>query len=95
MGNEMKKNCLVLAREAGALVCRFKGKEAFRIAGDGTTPESRQQLVAALREMLIHLPPEDAARIAANGIAIAFDAPELAQSLREELMLQVVSGTGK
>ena len=82
---------IALAKKDGALVCRFKGKETFRIAGDGTTPESRRQLVAALREMLIHLPPEDGAKIVKHGIAVAFDAPALAQSLQEELMLQVVS----
>ena len=53
------KPLVKLSAEDGTLVCRFKGKEAFRVAGDGTTPEIRQQLVAALREMLIHLPPDD------------------------------------
>ena len=95
MENEMKKNCLVVAREAGALVGRFKGKEVIRVPGDGAAPETRRQLVSALRDMLIHLPPEDGAQIAAHGIALAFDAPALAQSLQEELMLQVVPRTGK
>ena len=99
MEKEMKKNeagsGLTLSREAGALVGRFKGKEVIRVPGDGATPKNRRQLVSALREMLIHLPPEDGAQIAAHGIALAFDAPALAQSLREELMLKVVPGTGK
>ena len=99
MEKEMKKNeaapGLTLSREAGDLIGRIGSKEVVRVPGDGAAPESRRQLVAALREMLIHLPPEDGARIAANGIAIAFEAPELAQSLQEELMLKVVPGTGK
>ena len=99
MEKEMKKNeagsGLTLSREAGFLIGRFGGKEVVRVSGDGAAPETRRQLVSALREMLIHLPPEDAAQIAAHGIALAFDAPVLAQSLQEELMLKVVPGTGK
>jgi len=99
MEKEMKKNeagsGLTLSREAGAFVGRFKGKEVIRVPGDGAALESRRQLVSVLREMLIHLPPEDAAQIAAHGIALAFDAPGLVQSLQEELMLKVVPGAGK
>ena len=73
-----------------ALVCRFKGKEAFRVAGDGTTPESRQQLVAALREMLLKLPPEHGAKIVEQGIAVDFDAPELAKLIETELAIKVI-----
>ena len=99
MEKEMKKNeagsGLTLSREAGALVGRFGGKEVVRISGDSAAPETRRQVVSALREMLIHLPPKDAAQIADHGISLAFDALELAQSLQEELMLKVVPGTGK
>ena len=80
-----------LSAEDGALICRFKEKEAFRIAGDGTTPESRQQLVAALREMLLKLPPEDGAKIVEHGIAVDFDAPDLAKLIESELAIKVVS----
>ena len=78
-----------LSAEDGALFCRFKGKETFRVAGDGTTPESRQQLVAALREMLLKLPPEDGAKIGEHGIALDFDAPELAKLIETELAIKV------
>ena len=84
------KPLVELFMEDGALVCRFKEKEAFRIAGDGTTPESRQQLVAALREMLLKLPPEDGAKIVEHGIAVDFDAPELARLIETELAIKVV-----
>ena len=83
------KPLVELSMKDGALVCRFKGKEAFLVAGDGTTPESRQQLVAALREMLIHLPPDDGAKIVAHGIAVDFDAPELAKLIETELAIKV------
>ena len=53
------KPLVKLSAEDCALFCRFKGKETFRVAGDGTTPESRRQLIAALREMLLKLPPKD------------------------------------
>ena len=81
--------------EDGALVCRFKEKEAFRIAGDGTTPESRQQLVAALREMLLKLPPEDGAKIVEHGIVVDFDASDQARLIESELAIKVVSETQK
>ena len=79
----------------GALVCRFKGKEAFRVAGDGTTPESRRQLIAALREMLLKLPPKDGANIVEHGIAVDFDAPDLAKLIETELAIKVVSKAEK
>ena len=79
-----------LAREDGALVCRFKGKEAFRVAGDGTAPESRQQLIAALREMLIHLPSDDGAKIVEHGIVVDFDASDLARLIETELAIKVI-----
>ena len=79
--------------EDGALVCRFKGKEAFRIAGDGAIPEDRQQLVTALREMLLKLPPDDGAKIVKHGIAVDFDAPELAKLIETELAIKVLSNT--
>lgn len=92
--NEHINSALVkLSAEDVALVCRFKGKEALRIAGDGTTPESRQQLVAALREMLIHLPPEDGAKIVEQGMVVTFDAPDLAKLIETELAIKVVSNT--
>ena len=78
-----------LSAEDGALVGRFEGEEAFRISGDGTTPESRQQLLAALQEMLIHLPPEDGAKIVEHGIAVDFDAPDLAQLIETVLAIKV------
>ena len=84
------KPLVKLSAEDGALVCRFKGEEAFRIAGDGTTPESRQQLVAALREMLLKLPPEDGVKIVEHGIAVDFDAPELAKLIETEMAIKVV-----
>lgn len=84
------KPLVKLSAESGALVCRFKGKEAFRIAGDGTTPESRQQLVASLREMLIHLPPEDGAKIVGHGMVVTFAAPELAKLIEADLALKVI-----
>ena len=72
---------------------RVKGEEAFRIAGDGATPESRRQLVAALREMLLKLPPKDGAKIVEHGIAVDFDAPELAKLIETELAIKVLSKT--
>ena len=85
------KPLVELSMEDGVFVCRFKEKEAFRVAVDVTTPESRQQLVAALREMLIHLPPEDGAKIVEHGIAVDFDAPDLAKLIETELAIKVVS----
>ena len=79
-----------LTVEAGSVVCRFKGEEVFRIAGDGTTPESRQQLVASLREMLLHLRPEDGAEIVEQGISVCFDEPDLAKLIETELAIKVV-----
>ena len=83
------KPLVKLSAEDGALVCRFKGEETFRVAGDGTTPESRQQLVTALREMLIHLPPEDGAKIVEHGINVNFDAPDLAKLIETELAIKI------
>lgn len=83
------KPLVKLSAENGALVGRIEGKEAFRIAGDGTTPEIRQQLLAALREMLIHLSPEDGAKIVEHGIAVDFDASELAKLIETELAIKV------
>ena len=83
------KPLVKLSAEDGVLVCRFKGEE-FRIAGDGTTPESRQQLVAALREMLTKLPPEDGAKIVEHGIIVTFDAPDLAKLIEAEVAIKVV-----
>ena len=84
------KPLVKLSVENGALVCRFKEKEAFRIAGDGATPESRQQLVATLREMLLKLPPKDGANIVEHGIAVDFDAPDLAKLIETELAIKVI-----
>ena len=84
------KPLVKLSAEDGELVCRFKGKEAFRIAGDGATPESRQQLIAALREMSLKLPPEDGAKIVEHGIAVDFDAPDLAKLIETELAIKVI-----
>jgi len=83
------KPLVKLSAEDEALVCRFKGEEVFRISGDGTTPESRQQLVASLREMLLHLPPDDGAKIAEHGIAVDFDDPEPAKLIESELAIKV------
>ena len=79
-----------LTIEGGELVGRFESKEAFRVTGDGTTPESRQQLVAALREMLLHLPPEAGEKIVGHGIAVDFDAPDLAKLIETELAIKVI-----
>ena len=87
------KPLVKLSVEEGALIGRFKGEEAFRIAGDGATPESRRQLVAALREMLLKLPPKDGAKIVEHGIAVDFDAPELAKLIETELAIKVLSKT--
>ena len=83
------KPLVKLSVEDGALVCRFKGKEAFMVAGDGTTPESRQQLVAALREMLLKLSPKDGAKIVEHGMVVTFDAPDLAKLIETELAIKV------
>ena len=88
------KPLVKLSAEDGVLVCRFKGEE-FRIAGDGTTPESRQQLVAALREMLLKLPPEDGVKIVEHGMIVTFDAPELAKLIESEMSIKVVSEAQK
>lgn len=94
--NEHINSALVkLSAESGTLVCRFNEKEAFRIAGDGTTPESRQQLVAALREMLIHLPPDDGAKIVEHGLVVTFDAPDLAKLIETEVAIKAVSKVQK
>ena len=84
------KPLVKLSAENGALVGRLKGKEAFRIAGDGATPESRQQLLATLREMLLKLPPKDGANIVEHGIAVDFDAPDLAKLIETELAIKVI-----
>ena len=83
------KPLVKLSAEDGALVCRFKEKEAFRVAGDGTTPESRRALVAALREMLLKMPPDDGAKIVEHGMVVTFDAPDLAKFIETELAIKV------
>ena len=85
------KPLVELSMEDGALVCRLEGKETFRVAGNGTTSESRRQLVAALREMLLKLSPEDGAKIVEHGIAVDFDAPDLAKLIETELAIKDVS----
>ena len=76
---------VTLGLEGKEIVGCFREAEIFRIAGDVSRAETRRKVLSALREMLLHLPPEDAAEIAAQGIAADFAAPALAELVQNEL----------
>ena len=80
---------VTLSLEEGGIVGRFREAEMFRIAGDVSRAVTRRKVLSALREMLPHLPPEDAAEIAAQGIAADFTAPALAELVQAELALKL------
>jgi len=80
---------VTLSLEEGGIVGCFREAEMFRIAGDVSRAETRRKVLSALREMLPHLPPEDAAEIAAQGIAADFAAPALAELVQTELALKL------
>lgn len=77
--------------EGKEIVGRFRDEEMFRVAGDVSRAETRRKVLSALQEMLPHLPPEDAAEIAAQGIAADFAAPALAELVQTELAIKLVS----
>ena len=81
---------VTLSLEEGGIVGCFREAEMFRIAGDVSRAETRRKVLSALRGMLPpHLPPEDAAEIAAQGIAADFTAPALAELVQAELALKL------
>lgn len=80
---------VTLSFEEDRIVGRFRDEEMFRIAGDVSRAVTRRKVLSALREMLPHLPPEDAAEIAAQGIAANFAAPALTELVQTELALKL------
>lgn len=87
-----RRESLVIFRDGGEIVIRFKKRELFRMGMDVSEPETQRDLVSLLREILIHAAPADSSKIIENGIVIAFSAPELAELIRSELAISVLEG---
>ena len=51
---------VTLGLEGKEIVGRFRDEEMFRVAGDVSRAETQKEVLSALREKLLHLPPEDA-----------------------------------
>ncbi len=80
---------VTLSFEEDRIVGCFREAEMFRVAGDISRVKTQQKVLSALRKMLLHLPPEDAAEIAAQGIAADFAAPALAELVQTELAIKL------
>ena len=91
-GGMAKKPLLRLVAGTDHITCLVFDKIAFHVEGDRSEAETLRKVVFALREMLIHLPPEDGAKIVERGIAVCFDAPDLVKLIETELAMKVVSG---
>ena len=86
--NDKTKAILLVSEEAGKISVRYKGDSVFSAAGEGADAKTRQELVAALRETLTRMPPEEAAKVLDEGIAIDFAAPELEELIRLETAMK-------
>lgn len=75
---------LLISRKDGGISIRHNGETVFSAAGDGSNAKTRKELIAALRETILRMPPEDAAKVVEQGIAIDFAAPDLEELIRNE-----------
>jgi len=75
---------LLISRKDGEIVLRYNGEKVFSAAGDGSDAKTRQELLAALRETVLRMPPEEAAKVIEQGIAVDFAAPDLEEFIQNE-----------
>ena len=75
-------------REFGEISICHNGEKTFSISGDAADAKTRQELITALRETLLRLPPEEGEKVVADGIAIDFSAPELEELIRNETAMK-------
>ena len=81
------KPILLVSREDREIVIRYKGEKVFSISRGGSDDA---KLITALRETLLHMPPEEGAQVIENGVAIDFSDPELEKLIRNETAMKTV-----
>ena len=81
------KPLLLVSREDREIVIRHKGEKVFSISVGGSDDA---KLITALRETLLHMPPEEGAQVIENGIAIDFSDPELEKLIQNETAMKTV-----
>ena len=81
------KTPLLVSMEDSEIVIRYKGEKVFSISGCGSDDA---KLITALRETLLHMPPEEGAQVIENGIAIDFSDPELEKLIQDETAMKTV-----
>ena len=81
------KTPLLVSMEDSEIVIRYKGEKVFSISGGGSDDA---KLITALRETLLHMPPEEGAQVIENGIAIDFSDPELEKLIQDETAMKTV-----
>ena len=84
------KKPLLVSMEDREIVVRYKGVEMFRTGKNEPKTEMQQELIAALRETLVHIPPEECSDVIDNGIAIDFSDPELEKLIQDETAMKTV-----
>ena len=84
------KTPLLVSMEDREIVVRYKGVEMFRAGKNEPKTEMQQELIAALREILVHIPPEECSDVIDNGIAIDFSDPELEKLIQDETAMKTV-----
>ena len=84
------KTLLLVSMENREIVVRYKGEEMFRAGQNESKPEMQRELIEVLREILVHIPPEECSNIIDNGIAIDFSDPELEKLIQDETAMKTV-----
>ena len=84
------KTLLLVSMENREIVVRYKGEEMFRAGQNEAKPEMQRELIEVLREILVHIPPEECSNVIDNGIAIDFSDPELEKLIQDETAMKTV-----
>ena len=84
------KTPLLVSMEDSEIVILYNGEKVFSISPDSFDAKKRRQFITALREILVHIPPEECCDVIDNGIAIDFSDPELEKLIQDETAMKTV-----
>ena len=81
---------LLVSMEDNEIVILYNEEKVFSISPDSFDAKKRRQFITALREILVHIPPEECCDVIDNGIAIDFSDPELEKLIQNETAMKTV-----
>ena len=84
------KTPLLVSMEDSEIVILYNGEKVFSISPDSFDAKKQRQFITALREILVHIPPEECCDVIDNGIAIDFSDPELEKLIQDETAMKTV-----